>query len=164
MRTPVVLALLASQASAEPKQLPKKCVAESPVDEPCTSLKGRYKIELSQRAGASKCVLTKPVSAVLAITSEGKKPAFDAQPLIKALGLRPRGKDDVPELGADIRDGVCCMDLRVYGRVGAHSQRVQLNLAAGARVVSARSKERWIADEGPDMCGDEELDVKVTKL
>jgi hypothetical protein len=154
MRLVACLLLVSSTAVAQP--LPKKCAADSPTDAPCRSIKGRYKIELAPRDKS--CVVTKRVSAILDVKSDGKKPAFDARALANAIGLR-RGHP--PELTADIRDGVCCLDLRLYGLAGAKDQRVMVHMAAGAIAVSAKADDRWIA--GSKMCGDEDLDVSVTR-
>ncbi|MDB4962053.1 MAG: hypothetical protein JWP01_2052 [Myxococcales bacterium] len=108
------------------------------------------------------CVLTKPVSTVLKVTSEGRKSTFDARPLVPALGLKP-GQNDAPELGAAIREGVCCLDLRLYGRTGTKQQRVMVHMATGASVVGSKADDRWYDDSTNDMCGDEDLDVTVTR-
>jgi hypothetical protein len=164
VRALLFVACFASVVVAEPTQLPKECAAESPVDEACTAITGRYRIELAPRQGTKSCVLAKKASAILTVSSEGRTPSFDAKPLVRALNLRQR-KDAAPVLGADIRDGVCCLDLRLYGRPKkGRSQRVMVHMAAGASVVRAKADERWVDDVGPGMCGDEDLDVTVTKL
>lgn len=158
MKALVALCLLASTALADP--LSKKCAAESPDDTPCSKIAGRYKIELAPREKS--CVVKKKASGVLTIKSEGNRPTFDAKPLLRALGLRPT-KDDPPELSSAIREGVCCIDLRLYGQRGKNQQRVLIHMAAGATKVGADGKDRWIDDKN-DMCGDEQLDVTVTRL
>lgn len=152
------LCFLATAAVADP--LPKKCAAESPDDTPCSKIAGKYKIELAPREKS--CVVKKKTSAIVTIKSEGNRPKFDAAPLLRALGLRPL-KTDPPELSSAIRDGVCCIDLRLYGQQGKNNQRVLIHMAAGATKVGADGKDRWI-DDKDDMCGDEELDVTVTRV
>lgn len=154
----VVLGLTAPALADAPVQLPKKCAADSPVDTPCTKLAGRYRIALARREKS--CVVTKKATGTLTVRSEGKQPKFDAKPLLKALGLTP-GTQDQPKLGAAIRDGVCCLDLALYGTKGKREQRVIVHMAAGASVVSAKADDRWL--EGSDEC-DEHLDVTVEKL
>lgn len=143
-----------------PAPLPKRCAAESPVDLPCTRIAGRYRIELIPRE--KRCVVAKRTSAVLRVFGEGRSPRFDATPLVRALGLTP-GKDDAPELGAAIRDGVCCLDLRLYGTRGAREERVIVHLASGATVVGGWAKDRWFVDTPYGLC-DEDVDVVVTRL
>jgi hypothetical protein len=151
----------ASGEERAPAQLPKKCAAESPMDTPCTAIAGRYQIELAPRDNS--CVVTRKVTGVLTISGEGRKPAFDAKSLVKALGLVPK-KGDEPVLGAAIRDGVCCIDLRLFGHRDKRHQRVMVHMAAGATKVGAKADDRWIEDPDDGMCGDEELDVTVTRL
>lgn len=136
--------------AAEPAPLPKRCVADSPTDQVCTSIKGSYRIELSPATDETACVVTTPVSGILTVTSEGKVPTFEAKALSASLGLQ-----EAPGLGADIRDGVCCLDLRMQGSLGDRGQRVWVSLAAGATVVSAKVKERWwfLADGDPKCDG-----------
>jgi hypothetical protein len=154
-----IAAFLAAPALADtPAQLPTKCAAEFPVDAPCTKLAGKYKIALAPREKS--CVVTKKAAGILTVRGEGKAPKFDAGPLLEALGLKP-SKKDKPELGAAIRDGVCCLDLRLYATKGAREQRVIVHMAAGANVVSAQADDRW--SEARDEC-DEHVDVKVTRV
>ena len=95
---------------------------------------------------------------------EGKTPAFDAKRLVRALGLK-LGKDDAPALSAARRDGVCCLDLRLYGHAGDRGQRITVSLAAGATAVNAKAWDRWTQDDpGRDTCGDANLAVTVERV
>ncbi|MBL8626236.1 MAG: hypothetical protein JNK64_33280 [Myxococcales bacterium] len=164
LATVVATLVTASPARADdgPAPLPKRCAADSPTDAPCTKLAGRYRITLAPRGQA--CVVTKPATGILTVRGEGKTPAFDAKPLVRALGLTP-GKDDAPSLSAARRDGVCCIDLRLYGHAGDRGQRITVSLAAGATTVNAKARDRWTQDDpGRDECGDADLAVTVERV
>lgn len=145
-----------------PAPLPKRCAADSPTDKPCTKLAGRYRVTLAP-LGAS-CVVKRKATGILTVRGEGKTPAFDAKPLVRALGLR-LGRDDAPKLSAARREGVCCLDLRLYGHDGDRGQRISVSLAAGATVVNAKASDRWTQDDpGRDECGDADLAVTVERV
>lgn len=157
-----VVATAPARADDGPAPLPKRCPADSPTDAPCAKLAGRYRITLAPRGPS--CVVTKPATGILTVRGEGKTPEFDAKPLIRALGLT-LGKDDAPSLSAARRDGVCCIDLRLYGQVGDRGQRISVHLAAGATAVNAKAEDRWTQDApGRDECGDAKLAVTVERV
>lgn len=160
MRWLVLLGLaLPAVAIAEPTQLPKKCAADSPVDEPCKSYGGTYRVSLRPRDGEKKCLLEKkPVEARVKIngskTYRGMGQAPELAALAKALGFP---KSDL-RIGADVRDGVCCIDLEVSPK--GRDAFVRVKMARGARVVSGKAKERDVPS-GYNEC-DAELDVAIT--
>src|SRR5262245_10583312 len=106
-----------SPASPEYTPLPKECAAESPADAVCTSYGGTYRITI--RPGETPCFVMKPVTATVKI--DGKKElrgighAKELEPLGRALGM----KNVETRVGADVRDGVCCVDLRLSAGSGA---------------------------------------------
>ncbi|MBK9031853.1 MAG: hypothetical protein IPL61_11095 [Myxococcales bacterium] len=170
MRTTIAAMSLAAVLGGAPAMaddgpaapLPKRCAADSPTDTPCPQLAGRYRITLAPRGES--CVVKRKALGVLTVRGEGTKPAFDARPLVRALGLRA-GKGDEPQLGAALRDGVCCLDLRLYGHRGDRGQRIQVSLAAGATTVSAKASDRWTQDDpGRAECGDAELAVTAVRV
>ena len=151
-----------AMADRRARPLPKQCAADSPTDRPCTRLAGRYRLKLTPRTGT--CVVTAPAEAELTVSGEGKTPALDAAPLVRALGLTP-GPDDAPALSAAIRDGVCCLDLRLYGHAGDHAQRVTISLAAGQRLAKGKAADRWTQDApGHAECGDGAIAVEATRV
>ena len=152
MRLLVLLVLaVPAVATAEPTQLPKKCAADSPVDEPCTSYGGTYKISVRQREGEKRCLTTKKrAEARVKIsgtkTYEGIGQATELAAYARALGFP---KSDL-RIGADVRDGVCCIDLEVSPK--GRDAHVRVKMARGKTVVSAKAKER-------DMRGIHECDA-----
>lgn len=152
-------------ASAQPQQLPEVCVAVAPVDAPCTSLRGRYRFVITPRDDGARCVVTKKLTGTLTVTRvQGEprraKPSFKLTSLRKPLGLTAAPKT---ELGAALRDGVCCLDLRVTGPMASSRRaKLTLNLAAGASKVGTRVRAEW-SDDGGASCEDS-LDAVVTKL
>ncbi len=159
-----LLTLCAAAAHADdgPAPLPKRCAADSPTDAPCTKLAGRYRITLAPQGPS--CVVAKRAVGIVTVRGEGKTPAFDAKPLIRALELTP-GKGDAPTLSAARRDGVCCLDLRLYGHAGDRGQRVTVSLAAGQTVVNGKARDRWTQDDlGRGECGDADLAITVERV
>jgi len=170
MRTAIVLALAAcTQSSAAPappaRQLPKKCVAESPSDVPCASFAGTYRVRVSPRADNKKCIVGKPIDATIKVGKALDKglAELDAKALLAKLGFRPR-KDDTPEAGAAVRDGVCCVDVRLTETTGKPDdeteRRLILHIARGETKAVGLAEERIMPDHGKDCQND--LDVEVT--
>jgi hypothetical protein len=146
----------ASDRGSQAAALPKKCAADSPADEPCATYGGTYRVRLTPRPSASEsCFVKKPIEALVTVNGtasyRGVGQAEELRAFGKALGLRN------PELrlGADVRDGVCCVDLDVSDQTAKY-RRVVVHLARGASVVIAKAKER--ATSKTQFC-DEELDV-----
>ena len=144
MRLPFAILLVSARAIAGPGQLPKVCAAESPSDEPCTAITGRYQIDIAPDGDS--CVLAKPVSATVTIQAGGK---VDAAQLQRAVGLT-----DKPTFGAAIRKGVCCIDFTLYGTKNKKPITMILHLAAGASLVEAKGRA----------CTDEDLKVNAKRL
>lgn len=159
MRTLALLALLApAVASAEPTQLPDVCVADAPVDEPCTALRGRYRFEIVRSyAEAPRCVIGKKLAGTLTITSVKGPPSrliptFKLTSLRKALRLTATPEVSV---GVGLRDGVCCIDLRIRGPLtSTRNADLKINFAAGASLVGTRAKASWQEANGIDDCED----------
>jgi hypothetical protein len=148
----------AADAGASLVALPKKCAAESPVDAPCNSFGGTYRIRVAPRDGAKeKCVVAKAIDVKVTIdgstTYRGRGQAEELEALGRSLGLTN------PDLrvGAAVRDGVCCLDLDLSDGKDVE-RRVKLHLARGATKVNAKAQERRVA--GSDFC-DGELAVEA---
>jgi hypothetical protein len=145
-----------SGTPASPVALPKKCAAESPVDAPCTSIGGTYRIRITPRASAKEhCFVTRSVEGKLTIdgnaTYKGLGQASELDELGRSLGLE---KPDL-RIGAAVRDGVCCIDLILSDGKDV-ARNAKIHLARGASKVNAKGKERRVA--GRDFC-DEDLVV-----
>jgi hypothetical protein len=150
----------APSPSSSSAALPDKCAAESPVDAPCTSYGGTYRIRLAPRPGAKEqCVVTKPVEATVTIngaaTYKGMTKAAELAPLARALGL---ASPDL-RIGAAVREGVCCVDLDLSD--GSATERsVRVHLARGDASVNGKAKARVT---GSNSC-DATLDVEAELL
>ena len=148
----------AAEVDAAVAALPKKCAADSPVDDPCPTYGGTYRIKLTPRTG-EQCIVKKAAEARIRISGanayRGIGQATELAPLAKAIG---KPNSDL-RIGADVREGVCCIDLEISPK--GMDAFVRVRIARGAKVANAKAKERKMTAN--NMC-DAELDVVVERL
>jgi hypothetical protein len=143
-------------------QLPKECGAESPIDLPCSSYAGTYRVTVRQPApdGPSTCVVKESVTAAVTLTGARGYDGFGHATGLEALGnaLGMKAKPD-HRIGADVREGVCCVDLELSDQSG-NSPTLVVNIARGASVLSAKAKD-WT--DAKDCLGTPEVEVTLVK-
>jgi hypothetical protein len=130
------------------------CSAPSPpAGEPCTSIEGTYRLKLTPND--SPCVLTKPIEATFTIGKPlgNGRVTFGSRDLVKRLGFKPR-RDDTVAASAAIREGVCCIDLRLTETRGSKGneteRRLIVHLARTAAAINTTATERVMPDRGDD--------------
>lgn len=161
MRIIIALAAIGAASSASHadaparRQLPKRCVADSPIDSPCAAVPSTYRLRIEPVEHDDRCFITKPIETQVWI---GKPLQYGlvqlrANDLVKKLRWKQR-KDDDHKASADIRDGVCCIDVRLTQTTGKPNneteRRLIVHLAAGGSVVNATAQERIMPDHGDD--------------
>lgn len=151
-----LVALGGLSTAGEPIELPKKCAADSPVDLPCTSYAGAYKIRLRPKPAARPCVLVKPVEGKVVLSDQPYKGMEQAKAELAGLAKKLGMKEARLRVGAAKRAGVCCIDLQLSDDARGT---VRIHMARGKTKVSAKANDRWVRDDG--MCGDVKLDVSV---
>lgn len=146
---------------AAARALPKRCAADSPVDQACESYGGTYLITLGPaESGADKaCVVSRTVTAKVvldgSVAYSGRGAGHELDALGKTLGVK---KPD-HTVGAAVRKGVCCVDLEVRDDAGV-GRVVQIHLARGASIVSAKAHD-WTGVK--DCEGQPSVDVRLVK-
>jgi hypothetical protein len=161
---------LAGADEAAKKQLPKRCVAESPNDVPCSAIAGTYRLRIEPVTHDDRCFIKKPIEAdvTLGLPLKDGLGLVDtkAQKLVKKLGWKQRKIDD-RGASADLRDGVCCIDLRLTETSGKPKneteRRLIVHMAAGRTVVNAVAEERIMPDHGDDCQNDLVVTAKRIK-
>lgn len=125
----------------EVQDLPKKCVAESPRDRPCQSYGGTYRLRISPDDSGPSCLGTKPIETTIRLKASSRyggsgKHSWELGALITALGFK---KPD-PRLGSAVREGVCCIDVDLFGNLSGKERRLRLSLARGLTAVNAKAE------------------------
>ena len=155
--TCLVLLAVPMLAAAEPQQLPKKCSADSPVDDPCEHYGGTYLVSITPEQG-DKCVVKKPAKARVkvdkTVTYRGLEKSPELAALARALGM-PRADF---RIGADIRDGVCCLDFDISDA----SRTVRVKIARGKRMVNSKGRDKAVKGSS-DCQGDPQVTVELVE-
>jgi hypothetical protein len=167
MRPIVAILVLAPRMStADPVQLPKECVADSPVDEPCRSFRGTYHLEILPPANEPACVITKPIKTdfVLGKPLPNNEVQIDGRALVAKLGWKQR-PSDYTQAAAALDTGVCCIQLIVTETVEKPrgvERRLVVDIARGRTKAIALGHDRVLHDRGGGDCqADLRVDVRM---